>query len=58
MFEGALGEEAAGKLRVVTLKGRRNYLCLRRVAQERVAGPASDAEAALLGRLLVWLQQT
>ena len=53
-----LGEEAAGTLRVVTLKGRRNYLCLRRVAQERVAGPASDAEAALLGRLLVWLQQT
>ena len=55
---GALGEEAATRLRVVTLKGRRNYLCLRRVAQERMAGPASDEEAALLGRLLVWLQET
>ena len=55
---GALGDEVADTLRVVTLKGRRNYLCLRRVAQERIAGPASDAEAALLGRLLVWLQQT
>ena len=58
LIRDSLGDEVADALRVVTLKGRRNYLCLRRVAQERIAGPASDAEASLLGRILVWLQAT
>ncbi len=55
---GMLGKKASETLRIVTLKGRRNYLCLRRVAQERVAGPVSGSETALLARLLVWLRQT
>ncbi len=58
LLADTIGAEAAESLRVVTLKGRRNYLCLRRVAQERVAGPASDDEASLLARLLVWLGRT
>ncbi|PZC45387.1 MAG: DNA polymerase-3 subunit epsilon/ATP-dependent DNA helicase DinG [Chloroflexi bacterium] len=58
LLADTIGEEAAESLRVVTLKGRRNYLCLRRVAQERVSGPASDGEASLLARLLVWLGRT
>ncbi len=72
LLRDALGEEAAAALRVTTLKGRRNYLCRRRLAQERAAGAAGPGSAAagaitseagaaanrLLARLLVWLRTT
>ena len=70
LLRDALGDEAADALRVTTLKGRRNYLCRRRLAQERAAGAVapggggavtSEAGAAanrLLARLIVWLRDT
>ena len=45
-------------LRVASLKGRRNYLCLQRWTAARHAAPASKEEAKLLARLLVWLRTT
>jgi predicted DnaQ family exonuclease/DinG family helicase len=43
-------------LRVSQLKGRRNYVCLQRLAAMRRAGAQTDAEARFLTRLLLWLQ--
>ncbi|HEU4759838.1 MAG TPA: helicase C-terminal domain-containing protein, partial [Dehalococcoidia bacterium] len=40
------------------LKGRRNYLCLRRFADLRSAPALSDDEARLASRVLIWLTQT
>ena len=69
LLRDALGDEAADALRVTTLKGRRNYLCRRRLAQERAAGAVapsaggavtSEAGAAanrLLARLIIWLRE-
>ena len=58
LLRDVVGEEAAATLRVAPLKGRRNYLCLRRAEQER-RGPAVPLrEARLLGRILVWLRTT
>ncbi len=45
-------------LRVASLKGRRNYLCLQRWSALRHAAPADKDEARLMARLLVWLQRT
>ncbi|HWO94615.1 MAG TPA: helicase C-terminal domain-containing protein, partial [Dehalococcoidia bacterium] len=45
-------------LRVTQLKGRRNYLCLRRWAGMRHGGPYTSEEAKLLARLAVWLPHT
>jgi len=45
-------------LRVASLKGRRNYLCLQRWTALRHAAPASKDEARLMARLLVWLRTT
>jgi DNA polymerase-3 subunit epsilon/ATP-dependent DNA helicase DinG len=45
-------------LRVASLKGRRNYLCLQRWTAARHAAPASKEEAQLQARLLVWLTRT
>lgn len=47
-----------GDLRVTQLKGRRNYLCLQRLAAMRRLGAQSDAEARFLTRVLLWLQVT
>ncbi|MEE9277526.1 MAG: exonuclease domain-containing protein, partial [Dehalococcoidia bacterium] len=58
LLRDAVGDEAAEALRVAPLKGRRNYLCLRRVAQERYSGGETALEAKLLGRILVWLRST
>ena len=71
LLRDALGDEAADALAVAPLKGRRNYLCLRRVAQERAAASraapaagapltsaAGSAASRLLARLLVWLRTT
>jgi predicted DnaQ family exonuclease/DinG family helicase len=45
-------------LRVASLKGRRNYLCLQRWTAQRHAAPADKDEARLMARLLVWLRET
>ena len=58
LLADALGAEAAAQLRVTALKGRRNYLCRRRVATERLADSNSTADAGLLARLGVWLRST
>ncbi len=44
--------------RACQLKGRRNYLCLKRFAALRTAGVTSDEEALLAARILIWLSQT
>ena len=48
----------AEPLRVASLKGRRNYLCLQRWTAARHAAPEAKEEAKLLARLLVWLRTT
>ncbi|MBI4233148.1 MAG: DEAD/DEAH box helicase [Chloroflexi bacterium] len=52
------GEEGLEDLRVAQLKGRSNYLCLRRWAHLRASEPLALEEAGLLSKLLVWLQTT
>ena len=52
---GLLGE---GTLAYTTLKGRANYLCLQRWARLRSSESLSGDEAHLLGKLLLWLQET
>ena len=58
LLRDVVGEEAADALRVSPLKGRRNYLCLRRLAHERAGGGQAGVDARLLGRILVWLRET
>ncbi|MCZ2126972.1 MAG: DEAD/DEAH box helicase family protein [Anaerolineales bacterium] len=41
-------------VRAAVLKGRSNYLCLRRFQNMRTHGPANVAEARVLAKLLVW----
>lgn len=53
----ALGEEGR-RLRWAVLKGRGNYLCLRRWARARSTPALSPEEARLLCKTLVWLQGT
>lgn len=57
LLRDALDDDTADTLRVEPLKGRRNYLCLRRVVQES-HGVADPADARLLARLLLWLRAT
>jgi DNA polymerase-3 subunit epsilon/ATP-dependent DNA helicase DinG len=47
-----------GDLRATQLKGRRNYVCLKRWSSLRRSGHLSPEEARLLARLLIWLPQT
>ena len=47
-----------GDLRACQLKGRRNYLCLRRFDALRSAAVLSDEEALLASKILVWLSET
>lgn len=46
------------ELRVAQIKGRRNYLCLQRLAALRRAGAQNEVEARFLARILLWLQVT
>ncbi|MBF8266770.1 MAG: polymerase epsilon subunit [Dehalococcoidia bacterium] len=46
------------ELRVSLLKGRDNYLCLRRWGHMRGEGALSPEEACLASKVLVWLQTT
>jgi len=45
-------------LRAVVIKGRSNYLCLRRFENFYRRGPTNADEARLLAKILVWLQFT
>jgi predicted DnaQ family exonuclease/DinG family helicase len=51
--------EALGiDLRATVLKGRTNYLCPRRLENLRRRGPETADEVRVLGKILVWLQNT
>ena len=52
------GEVESGAARTALLKGRANYLCLRRWAALRNGQALSAAEARLTAKVLVWLQTT
>jgi DNA polymerase-3 subunit epsilon/ATP-dependent DNA helicase DinG len=45
-------------LRVAVLKGRTNYICVRRLAAMRSRRDLTPDELRVLARILVWLQQT
>ncbi|MCH7835915.1 MAG: DEAD/DEAH box helicase family protein, partial [Chloroflexi bacterium] len=47
-----------GGFRACLLKGRRNYLCLRRFQALRASTDLSDDEARIASRILIWLTQT
>src|SRR3954468_589069 len=53
-----LAQVEAEPLRIASLKGRRNYLCLQRWTAARHAAPATKEEARLMARILVWLRGT
>ncbi|HAF61871.1 MAG TPA: hypothetical protein DCK95_06050, partial [Anaerolineaceae bacterium] len=44
-------------LTATVLKGRRNYLCPRRLEGMRFRGPRTNEEMRILAKVLVWLQQ-
>lgn len=50
--------EGSGTIKACQLKGRRNYLCLRRFNALRTTGVLTDDEARLASRILVWLGDT
>ena len=52
------GEPGAANLRFALLKGRSNYICLRRWAAVRRNASVTAAEARTLIKLLLWLQET
>ena len=54
----AAGLSGAADLRFTTLKGRANYLCMRRWAHMRASQTLTLDEARLLGKLTTWLQDT
>lgn len=56
--EALLASVEREPLRIASLKGRRNYLCLQRWTAARHAGPQTIEEARLHARLLVWLSAT
>ncbi len=45
-------------IRATVLKGRGNYLCPRRLENLRKRGPETPEEVRVLGKILVWLQNT
>ena len=49
--------DRAGELRCAVLKGRRNYICLQRLAQLRRVPALSDPELRFLTRVLIWLSR-
>ena len=46
------------EFRAALLKGRSNYICLRRLAAFRHSSPSSTEEMRLLAKILVWLPST
>ena len=55
--QGARSQEP-GALKACQLKGRRNYLCLKRFNALRSSGVMTDEEALLATRIIIWLAQT
>jgi DNA polymerase-3 subunit epsilon/ATP-dependent DNA helicase DinG len=55
VVQDLLAQTETEPLRVASLKGRRNYLCLQRWTAARHAAPQSTEDARLQARLLVWL---
>jgi DNA polymerase-3 subunit epsilon/ATP-dependent DNA helicase DinG len=55
--QGARRQEP-DKVRACQLKGRRNYLCLKRFDALRTVGVMSDEEAMLAARIVIWLSRT
>ena len=55
---GAPSPLGPGEIRVVTLKGRSNYLCTRRWNSYRIAEHHSPDEIRLLARVMIWLPTT
>jgi DNA polymerase-3 subunit epsilon/ATP-dependent DNA helicase DinG len=53
--QALMGEDAP---RACRLKGRRNYLCLKRFHSLEGGHPGSDEEALLASRILIWLEST
>ncbi|MEX1247681.1 MAG: helicase C-terminal domain-containing protein [Anaerolineales bacterium] len=53
-LEAAIGQP----IKAAVLKGRNNYLCPRRLVALRRRGPESPEELRVLGKVLVWLQDT
>lgn len=57
-LQAAGGElEGASRFRVALLKGRSNYLCLRRLSLHQQAASPTAVEARFRARLVVWLSQ-
>lgn len=54
----AAGLAGAANLRFTTLKGRANYLCMRRWSHMRSSQTLTLDEARFLGKLTTWLQDT
>lgn len=54
----AAGLAGAANLRFTTLKGRANYLCMRRWSHMRSSQTLNIDEARFLGKLTTWLQDT
>ena len=52
------GHLEESELEISELKGRGNYLCYRRWAHAIQSGRSSEQETSLLGKCLVWLQDT
>jgi DNA polymerase-3 subunit epsilon/ATP-dependent DNA helicase DinG len=52
--ESALGIQ----LNATVLKGRRNYLCLRRLEALRRRGPESPEEMRVLAKMLIWIEES
>ena len=58
LLEGWKDKAAYRGLRFSQMKGRRNYLCLLRLAGLRRSESLTLAEARLLARIVVWLRET
>jgi DNA polymerase-3 subunit epsilon/ATP-dependent DNA helicase DinG len=50
-------QERAGELRTTSLKGRRNYICLQRLAILRRTQTLTEVEVRFLVKLLLWLSR-
>jgi ATP-dependent DNA helicase DinG len=53
-----LREALGADIRAAVLKGRSNYFCPRRLENLRRRGPETVEEVRVLGKILVWLQNT
>jgi DNA polymerase-3 subunit epsilon/ATP-dependent DNA helicase DinG len=54
----SVGGIPAGDFRATVLKGRANYLCMRRFQHMRAAETLTDHEARMIAKMMVWLRDT